>query len=172
MMIQYIEDGMTQPADKGVIPYLMHFGEIKISPEVLRLDEKGYAVVRRREGLNMHEYIERRCEVPKDVCISLARKIAYINKYDVRHGIFTPRNVVMAEGNGPVIIDWKDALIGDPDGSDVETFLAGCKENGINGKFEKLFRQEYDRELRRQRILTDEQIMEKYNKLLESCQTV
>jgi len=163
------ENQLVQTASENVIPYLVHFGDMGVSPRVLRLDGENIAFVERCEGPRLGNYIPFASEAELNVAIySLGKKIAYANKHGVFHGDFTTDNVIVKEGNGPVIIDWDGASLGGVFESDIDYFFSSMDQELRDMRFEEWMKEAYGREIKIKRKFTDQQIMEKYYRMLEN----
>ncbi|MBI2148828.1 hypothetical protein HYU23_04055 [Candidatus Woesearchaeota archaeon] len=102
-MVEEIVDLVSE----DITPFLIHFGEIKITPEILDVNDGSCIQIRRVPGPRLGTLLLDDSDLNKlkSIYAKLGYKVGYISKYCVEHGHLHTENVVV-ENDEPHIIDW------------------------------------------------------------------
>jgi len=98
---------ITDITTETIVPQLMHFSDVGITPKILRIDSGEILHLKKAEGPRLGLWLQQEPDIEKiiQLYVKLGVAVAYISNLYITHGHLHTENVVV-EGENPIIIDW------------------------------------------------------------------
>ena len=104
---------LKDEVNSDLIPYLLHFSDEDLIPEIRYVKKTGIIITERIDGRRLDDVLKSGEELDsiENIFRNLGESIGYITgNFSISHGDLTLNNVVVDfEDNFPYIIDWEEA---------------------------------------------------------------